>query len=1273
MASNSNIVVEWLRSLHLGQYAESFLDNGYDDLEICKQVGDPDLDAIGVFNQAHRGRLLGSVRALREEGAASVYFSLEETAAAALNMAFNDDLETGSGVSSRNSSTTGRPASESDREGNAGCGRPGPGSGSGSASGAHSRAAHTGPQGHSPAPSSAGSNHELGKYLDEYEEGKAELVRLPRSLLRKLLREKLVQDGIRLCHQPYSTSDGERGYLDGLASRYADLYRTHYADVLEHLEQLRRREWADMSPRIRVLGMESPTTPTSQPIYVPGKYSPSSCLSDREEDEIYGLTGAGRPPAAPPSTYQACLSPRAAYFYELPPNEAARGKKRTALSRLLRGLKSKGRTARRGPGGHAGHATLGHHGTLGPHHQGHATLGHHHQGHPGLTLQHCSPRQHRAHQIYARVTTPDGDAALVPQFLDLREYDRLLHLNGGGVGGVGGGGAAGAGAAGPRGPQADFEETIHRLKLQDAIRQKERYHREHEEILRDIRQGLLRLDPQTRLDDTYMYDTELMAATAGAPGAGPSGGHQAGHQGGGQLGAGPPPQGGLQGHQGHQAGPLHLGHWYDEPPYESDPEDFLMGVIPGTAAGGVIPNGRTCLTLNLRPTALDEAVISLRSAGDISLGGTAAPAAGHVPGMRLVSLQRRGRGRGRARGQAQGLQGRDRSRGRPGPGPAQHDQRGSCSDVHNMSSHLSAMSIGYHWDQQQLAAIKKHQYRCRSSQSEGTLSPCRSPDLVETQTESQPRSISLVGRMKGLRQDVQRKISRLRGLTGSSNNSSNPSCYRGCDQSEQAIPMEHLPAASSMESLPSGSGSSTQALVRDGSNESSLSPIASHDVYHTIGRARALVDYNPSPYDRDALKFKKGDILEILAMSPSGMWRGRLNGNIGFFKFINVEVIPGSVMLTQQSSRGHLKGRPHSVEELLRRVNLEECTSVFILNGYEDIESFKDLREEDLDYLGIKSTETRAKIRAAIRLLHDYDCTATDNSNGESDSGGEDDDDDDVDDGEEEYDSSSGSDLGLGRAPQPLPLSGKFPPGLLDQHGAGASRAPRVCARAVPKGRRSSPPAPAPAAASYHPNIPVPGAGATSASIDSYVVARKGGKCVTVEAAPRTPGPPVLPRTGSTSSSSSSARRARPLPSPGATPPAPLEGSPTAAAAAQDAADQRFAAKGPPVDGDGPAGVLKDGDGSDSCDGAHAGSLPADQQAHGLHPSALNGLHPGAEQAAPSSVSGVVGVHITNASVSERSSDSGVSSSSSQPSSRESDGRRGCSRSAPVRHPQTNC
>ncbi|XP_026330100.1 uncharacterized protein LOC113237735, partial [Hyposmocoma kahamanoa] len=111
--------------------------------------------------------------------------------------------------------------------------------------------------------------------------------------------------------------DGDRGYLEGLASRYADLFSTHYGDVLDHLEELRRHEWEEMSPRMRVLGgpgtpqtppsaspgsltLNNLTTSQSQPIYVPGKYSvtdeglifnrqPSSCLTDKEEDEIYGF------------------------------------------------------------------------------------------------------------------------------------------------------------------------------------------------------------------------------------------------------------------------------------------------------------------------------------------------------------------------------------------------------------------------------------------------------------------------------------------------------------------------------------------------------------------------------------------------------------------------------------------------------------------------------------------------------------------------------------------------------------------------------------------------------------------------------------------------------------------------------------------------------------------------------------------------------------------------------------------------------------------------
>lgn len=178
---SSNIVVEWLRSLHLGQYAESFIDNGYDDLEICKQVGDPDLDAIGVFNPSHRKRLLQSVRTLREEGAASVYFTLEETTA------IHEEClcDTSSVRSSRTSSGTNR-CSEKELLGVQG------GSQRGTASPG--------------ASSSNGSAQELGKYLDEYEEGKAELVKIPRVQLKLLLRDQLMQDGIRLSCQPYSTS-----------------------------------------------------------------------------------------------------------------------------------------------------------------------------------------------------------------------------------------------------------------------------------------------------------------------------------------------------------------------------------------------------------------------------------------------------------------------------------------------------------------------------------------------------------------------------------------------------------------------------------------------------------------------------------------------------------------------------------------------------------------------------------------------------------------------------------------------------------------------------------------------------------------------------------------------------------------------------------------------------------------------------------------------------------------------------------------------------------
>ena len=74
---NDNIVENWLRSLGLAHYTQEFLDNGYDDLEMCKQIGQEDLDAIGVTNEGHREDILDAVSLLLKYGGTRVYFILD--------------------------------------------------------------------------------------------------------------------------------------------------------------------------------------------------------------------------------------------------------------------------------------------------------------------------------------------------------------------------------------------------------------------------------------------------------------------------------------------------------------------------------------------------------------------------------------------------------------------------------------------------------------------------------------------------------------------------------------------------------------------------------------------------------------------------------------------------------------------------------------------------------------------------------------------------------------------------------------------------------------------------------------------------------------------------------------------------------------------------------------------------------------------------------------------------------------------------------------------
>ncbi|KAG0722009.1 SAM and SH3 domain-containing protein 1 [Chionoecetes opilio] len=264
----------------------------------------------------------------------------------------------------------------------------------------------------------------------------------------------------------------------------------------------------------------------------------------------------------------------------------------------------------------------------------------------------------------------------------------------------------------------------------------------------------------------------------------------------------------------------------------------------------------------------------------------------------------------------------------------------------------------------------------RSSMSGGSEdghSPPHSSDYEEQDEAERTGSASLVGRMRGLRRDMQKKISRLKSPRGSTSSSPGPLGPLERPNALAAPGTSPHPVAASCDSIPS---SVPPAAPPSGSNRSSLSgEDAEPYTGPFIGRAKALVDCQPSPYDRDALKFKKGDTIDIIAKNPSGLWKGCVDGRVGHFKFILVEEEVERPVRKTRAGRGTTprRGRSRTLEELLTRLHLGHLIQVFMLNGYEDLEHFRDMEKADLDCLGITDPETCAKLLTAVALIHDVD------------------------------------------------------------------------------------------------------------------------------------------------------------------------------------------------------------------------------------------------------------------------------------------------------------
>ncbi|KAM9227128.1 SAM and SH3 domain-containing protein 3 [Leptosomus discolor] len=183
------------------------------------------------------------------------------------------------------------------------------------------------------------------------------------------------------------------------------------------------------------------------------------------------------------------------------------------------------------------------------------------------------------------------------------------------------------------------------------------------------------------------------------------------------------------------------------------------------------------------------------------------------------------------------------------------------------------------------------------------------------------------------------------------------------------------------------SGSEVSSPGPGGSNRESLQLEESGPAYSGpfCGRARVHTDFTPSPYDKDSLKLRKGDIIGIIEKPPVGTWTGLLNNRVGSFKFIYVDVIPEETAPARKS-RGPSKSKrlkPKTLHELLERINLQEHTSTLLLNGYQTLEDFKELRETHLNELNITDPQHRAKLLTAAELLLDYD-TASEAEEGDS-------------------------------------------------------------------------------------------------------------------------------------------------------------------------------------------------------------------------------------------------------------------------------------------------
>merc|ERR1711963_66120 len=90
-----------------------------------------------------------------------------------------------------------------------------------------------------------------------------------------------------------------------------------------------------------------------------------------------------------------------------------------------------------------------------------------------------------------------------------------------------------------------------------------------------------------------------------------------------------------------------------------------------------------------------------------------------------------------------------------------------------------------------------------------------------------------------------------------------------------------------------------------------------------VCEAIAVKDCHPSPYDKQALAFRRGDRIEVIRMGPTGIWRGRCRGKEGNFKFIDVRTEKQPKKRVEASPTRRIS-RSQSVSDLLSSMGMTQ-------------------------------------------------------------------------------------------------------------------------------------------------------------------------------------------------------------------------------------------------------------------------------------------------------------------------------------------------------------